>query len=222
MIDNNPDYPLQKLVFAYAKAKERVPFEVIFGLDSQCAKVAASTREMLIGQMRLAWWRDVIAKDPANRPKGHPYISLLNQLPGNDQPGYLDDLVNCWEAFLVSDRSVADIDELVTSRAKAFCNFLSGYAHIGDMEMLSMTLKTYAQWQILRRTALIEDEVKRNMLLQDSREKILELMSKRLRNIPKPVKIFAKLINNDLALKNINKPLLRPSTALRIIYYGLT
>ncbi|WP_438725835.1 hypothetical protein ACR9YC_07350 [Parasphingorhabdus sp. DH2-15] len=222
MIDNNPDYPLQKLVFAYAKAKERVPFEVIFGLDSQCAKIILSTSEMLIGQMRLAWWRDVIAKSSANRPKGHPYIGLLNQLPDNDQANHLIDLVNCWEAFLVSDRFTADIDELVTSRAKIFCNFLSCYVHIGDMEMLNMTLKTYAQWQILRRTALIEDEAERNMLLLDSRRKVSEVMSKRLKNIPKPVKIFAKLINNDLALKNINKPLLRPSTALRIIYYGLT
>ena len=55
--------PLPLLLSAHAGA-DASRHRAIWAFDAQLAKVARTTRERAIGQMRLAWWNDVI-DDPA-------------------------------------------------------------------------------------------------------------------------------------------------------------
>jgi 15-cis-phytoene synthase len=49
--------------------------------DRRLDDVLARAKEPLIAQMRLAWWRDVLAKPAVERPKGEPLLALLADDP---------------------------------------------------------------------------------------------------------------------------------------------
>src|SRR3546814_10883892 len=50
----------------------------LWGLAARLTKLLLDAREPLIGQIKLAWWRDMmamIASDPAALPKGEPLLA---------------------------------------------------------------------------------------------------------------------------------------------------
>lgn len=216
--EENPDYALQKLVFAYAKASERAVYEAVFALDSLCANIVATTSEALIGQMRLAWWRDVIIKDPVQRPAGHPLIATINALPDHIGNDALAELVNMWEAFLLADNRQAYLQQFCEGRAAALMAALGIFNH---EEQAKAALTLYCKWHIIRRTPLFSDNGQ-----QDTLSHILydECKSRpgAAKQMPKPLKVFVRLITHDVTKNPDNKPLFRPANAMRIIFYGLT
>lgn len=216
--EENPDYALQKLVFAYAKASERAVYEAVFALDSLCANIVATTSEALIGQMRLAWWRDVIVKDPAQRPAGHPLIASINALPDHIRSDALAELVNMWEAFLLADDRQAYVQQFCEGRGEAIMIALGIAAH---EEQAKAALTLYCKWHIMRRTPLFSDNDQHDTL---SRIVYDECKSRPVaaKKMPKPLKVFVRLITHDVTKNLENKPFFRPANAMRIIFYGLT
>ena len=90
--------PLSRLVLAYAPARARPDWLTILALDARLAGVVRQAREPMLAQMRLAWWRDRFAADPATWPKGEP---LLRQLADwGELATALAQLVDGWEALL--------------------------------------------------------------------------------------------------------------------------
>ena len=70
----------------------------LLALDARLAGVVRGAREPMLAQLRLAWWRDRLAGDPASWPKGEP---LLARLRGwGAQAAALVPLVDGWEALL--------------------------------------------------------------------------------------------------------------------------
>src|SRR3546814_11114092 len=68
----------------FAVPRDRRPAMAgLWGLAARLTKLLLDAREPLIGQIKLAWWRDMmamIASDPAALPKGAP---LLAELPAS-------------------------------------------------------------------------------------------------------------------------------------------
>ncbi|MBO6768606.1 MAG: hypothetical protein JJ901_09960 [Erythrobacter sp.] len=64
------------------------------------------TSEPLLGQMRLAWWRDQLGKTVSQRPRGDVLLDLLGQAWEGGEPALLA-LVDGWEALL-SPRPLED------------------------------------------------------------------------------------------------------------------
>src|SRR3546814_4682234 len=64
-----------------AGPRERRPAMAgLWGLAARLTKLLLDAREPLIGQIKLAWWRDMmamIASDPAALPKGEPLLAEL-------------------------------------------------------------------------------------------------------------------------------------------------
>lgn len=90
--------PLSRLVLAYAPARSRADWLTLLALDARLAGVVRQAREPMLAQMRLAWWRDRFAADPAGWPKGEP---LLRRLAEWGEPAAaLEQLVDGWEALL--------------------------------------------------------------------------------------------------------------------------
>jgi 15-cis-phytoene synthase len=93
----NPD---RLLALAYAPSKDRARLTAAFALDEALGQVVAATREPLLGEIRLTWWRDqllsdapsvmpmVQALDPVDRLALSPMIegwaAVLDPLPLND------------------------------------------------------------------------------------------------------------------------------------------
>ena len=50
--------PEKRLAFAYLPAKQRPAIEALFAIDAAMGDVVRTTSEPMIGQIRLAWWRE--------------------------------------------------------------------------------------------------------------------------------------------------------------------
>ncbi len=91
----------QRLALAYAPRGAREATLGLFALDAALAGVVRAAREPMLGQLRLAWWRDELGKPPAERAQGEPVLGLLNRFAdlGRD----LQQLVDGWELLLGND-----------------------------------------------------------------------------------------------------------------------
>ncbi|WP_235534530.1 MULTISPECIES: hypothetical protein [unclassified Sphingopyxis] len=82
----------------------RAALSALWGLAARLTKLLLDAREPLIGQIKLAWWRDMaalIASDPDALPKGEPLLAEL-QATWAGQSG-LDALVDAAEAMLLAE-----------------------------------------------------------------------------------------------------------------------
>jgi phytoene synthase len=70
-------------------------------LDARLAGIVRATHEPLLGQMRLAWWRDRLREDSTSWPAGEPVLAAL--AGWGAQANELVALVDGWEE-LIGDR----------------------------------------------------------------------------------------------------------------------
>lgn len=82
----------------------RAAVTALWELAARLTKLLIEAREPLIGQIKLAWWRDMmamLASDPAALPKGEPLLAELQATWAGQ--GGLDALVDAAEAMLLAE-----------------------------------------------------------------------------------------------------------------------
>jgi phytoene synthase len=109
--------PAQRLALTYATARSRPAPMVLLALDARLAGILRARREPLAAQLRLAWWRETLARPRPEWPPGEP---LLEALSVWREPAALAVLPGAWEALLVEDLTPAAIAEFVDGRGLAF------------------------------------------------------------------------------------------------------
>lgn len=95
--------PPARLAIAYAPSDVRDRFSVLLQFDARIADVVGKATEALIGQMKLAWWRDVIGLTSDRRPEGEPLVARMTQLADADLEHAMLQLLAAWEGVLVED-----------------------------------------------------------------------------------------------------------------------
>ena len=115
---------VQRLALAYAPARAREPFLAFLALDARLASVVRATREPMLGQIRLAWWRDRLNEPASDWPEGEPLLALLASWEG--QHGALTALVDGWEGML-GEAPLPSIafERLADARAEGFAALAS-------------------------------------------------------------------------------------------------
>lgn len=94
--------PLPALLSAHAgAAAER--HRALWAFDARLAHIARTTTEPAIGQMRLAWWNDVIDDPDGVKGRGEPVIDALRGVAANDAPGLIA-MIDGWEVLVVEPR----------------------------------------------------------------------------------------------------------------------
>ena len=86
----------------------RAAMAALWSLAERLTKLLHDAREPLIGQIKLAWWRDMaamIASDPAALPKGEPLLAELGTTWAGQRG--LDAIVDAAEAVLLADDAAA-------------------------------------------------------------------------------------------------------------------
>lgn len=96
------DDPWRHLAFSYAPAEARDALTALFALDAALGDVLRTTREPMVGQMRLAWWRDALARLDTARPPGEPVLQALAGavIPSGVTGARLSGAVDGWEPLL--------------------------------------------------------------------------------------------------------------------------
>lgn len=116
--------PDRRLALGYAPATARPLFLGLYALDAKLAGIVRSAREPMLGQLKLAWWRDQLAKPVAARPLGEPVLAALT--PWGDNATALAALVDGWEPLLGDDYPAkADLADFAAARGTA-CAALAG------------------------------------------------------------------------------------------------
>lgn len=101
--------PPARLAIAYANARYRAAFKLILLIDQRMADIVAKAREPLVGQIKMAWWREGFTSPPESRPKGEPLFEALARQGGDIPASALESLVSAWEILLGQDDWTQDL-----------------------------------------------------------------------------------------------------------------
>ena len=116
--------PDRRLALGYAPAAARPLFFGLYALDAKLAGIVRSAREPMLGQLKLAWWRDQLGKPVAGRPQGEPVLAAL--APWGESGRALAALVDGWEVLIADDYPAqADLAQFAAARGAA-CAALAG------------------------------------------------------------------------------------------------
>jgi phytoene synthase len=122
-----------RLALSYAPAGTRPLFLGLFALDTRLAGIIRQGKEPMLAQMRLAWWRDVLAKEVDLRPSGEPLLEILKIWGGEEAA--LRHLAEGWEVLLTeSPLPRSQMAIFCDARAEAFGSIarLSGVEGAAD------------------------------------------------------------------------------------------
>ncbi|XUU60028.1 hypothetical protein ACRAQ6_10675 [Erythrobacter sp. HA6-11] len=93
----------QGLALAYTPAELRPRLEAYFALDKRLSQIVAKTTEPMLGQMRLAWWRDVLGQPADARPSGDEVLDAIGIHLAGDET-VLIALIDAWEILIVEEK----------------------------------------------------------------------------------------------------------------------
>jgi phytoene synthase len=112
--------PPANLAVAYTPVVFRPAFTLLLQLDMRFADIVRKAREPMIAQIKLAWWRDAFAAEPALRPKGEPLLQALGACGDVISQSALQDLVSAWELLLGEGELAAqDVEAHAALRGRA-------------------------------------------------------------------------------------------------------
>ena len=202
--------PPQRLALSYASARARPATLALLALDARLAAVLRARREPIAAQLRLAWWRDVLARPAAEWPHGEP---VLDALRGWRDPSGLSGLAVGWEALLAEALTPTAIAEFVAGRASAFACL----ARELGAEAVEAAEQAARIWALADLAANISDGEERALVVDYGRPIVPPPLSASLR----PLAVLAGL--GARALQQGGAPLLSgPGSTLLALRIGLT
>lgn len=105
---NSTLIPPVHLAVAYAQHKFRAPLALLLEIDNRLQGILENTREPMIAQIKMAWWREAFENSPNARPKGEPLLQALNNVGDVIPSAALQSLVSAWEILLGSQHWAQD------------------------------------------------------------------------------------------------------------------
>ena len=103
MDDPEPLPPEAELALAWSGPNLRGPLTIALQLDRRLARIVMRTSEPMLGQMRLAWWRDVLGKPAAERPGGDVVLDAID-VHWAGREAALVQMVDGWEVLVTAER----------------------------------------------------------------------------------------------------------------------
>ncbi|PKP95409.1 MAG: hypothetical protein CVT75_02075 [Alphaproteobacteria bacterium HGW-Alphaproteobacteria-14] len=157
----DPIPPEAELALAWSPAKLRKPLTTAFQLDRRLARIVAHTTEPILGQMRLAWWREVLNKPLSERPCGDAVLDAA----GRDWAGReaaLVAMVDGWEVLVTAEQLGPSEVETFGSKRAAFFNALhDDRSRAGEDRVAAAAF----HWAIADAAAGVSDESERALLI---------------------------------------------------------
>jgi 15-cis-phytoene synthase len=97
--ERNPEYAL---ALSYAPRSGAAALEALFALDEALAQLLRTTREPALGQLRLAWWREALARLDSEPAPAEPVLQALAReaLPKGVRGASLVPIVHGWEVLI--------------------------------------------------------------------------------------------------------------------------
>jgi phytoene synthase len=98
--ENNENLPVEAhLALAHTKPAFRDPLRIVLELDHRLGRIVAGTSEPMLGQMRLAWWRETLMQEVQDRPGGDAVLDAIGEHWAGREAALVA-LVDGWEHIL--------------------------------------------------------------------------------------------------------------------------
>lgn len=151
-----PDIRDPRVMVAVPRER-RAAMTALWAFAERLTRLLIDVREPLIGQIKLAWWRDMaalLARDPGGLPKGEPLLAELTTTWAGQ--GGLDALVDAAESMLLAETQ-ADRRSAAEGFGAALFALSDGAAIAGQ------------RWGLLWGVGVQHDEPPARQLLADAR-----------------------------------------------------
>lgn len=154
--------PEADLALAWSPPKVRGPLTIAFQFDRRLARIVARTTEPMLGQMRLAWWRDALGKPIVDRPRGDAVLDALSTHWAGREAALIT-MVEGWEVLVVAERLGRDEIAAFGSQRSAFFNAL----HDNRSAAVGARVATAAfRWALADAAAAVSDPTERALLIE--------------------------------------------------------
>jgi 15-cis-phytoene synthase len=202
--------PPQRLALSYAPARARTATLALLALDARLAAILRARREPIAAQLRLAWWRDMLARPSTEWPRGEPVLDALREWR---DPSELSGFAEGWEALLAEALTPEAISEFVAGRATAFVS-LARELGAAPVENAAEAARI---WALADLAANVSDGAERALVVEQGRDLTPPTLPASLR----PLAVLAGL--GARALQGGGAPVLSgPRSALLALRIGLT
>lgn len=138
--------PLAQLLAAHAGGGQADRHRAIWAYDARLAKVARTTSETMIGQMRLAWWNDVVDDAAGVKGQGEPVVDAMRASGAMGAPG-LAAMIDGWEVLVVEPEiDVQGLRDYAAGRGGGLFRALADAAELPDWLMAAG--QVWALWDL--------------------------------------------------------------------------
>lgn len=128
-------HPVTRLALAYAPRAARLQLLALMALDMRLAGIVRNSREPMLAQLRLAWWREQLSHDGSAWPDGEPLLTALRSW--NGRHGELAPLIDGWEAMTgTAPLPEAAFLQLADARGAAFAALMEGARNQAEAQRL--------------------------------------------------------------------------------------
>lgn len=152
----------QRLALSYATPRSRPATLALLALDARLAAVLRGRHEPIATQLRLAWWREMLARPPGEWPRGEPQLEALREWR---EPAALAALPSAWEALLADRLGPDAIAEFVDGRGQAF----AALARELGVEAVDDAAAAARIWALADLAANVSDGAERGLVVEYGR-----------------------------------------------------
>jgi phytoene synthase len=158
----DPLPPEAELALAWSGPKVRGALSMALQFDRRLARIVGRTQETMLGQMRLAWWREALGKPVAERPRGDAVLDGIGAHWAGRE-AFLAQMVDGWEALVTAET-------LGRAEAEAFAAgrgaFFAGLADEPAAQPAAARLAAAGQrWALADAAAAVSDPAERAMIV---------------------------------------------------------
>lgn len=149
-----------RLALLHTPAPSRARLAALLALDARLARIAGQTSEVMLGQMRLAWWRDVLGESPEARPRGDAVLDAIGQ-HWRGREAALVEIVDAWEVLVASDTMGRD-DILAFARGRA-----APFAALAEEDTQAERVRAAGlRWALAEAAPRLSDEAERERFVE--------------------------------------------------------
>jgi phytoene synthase len=173
--------PEAELALAWSSPKVRGPLTMAFRLDRRLARIVARTTEPMLGQMRLAWWRDALGTPVAERPRGDAVLDGLSQHWAGSEAAMIA-MVDGWEVLVTAEHlGHAEIATFGSHRGAFFSALHDGGGSFAEERVAAAAFR----WALADAAAGVSDQGERTLLIETAlaRSDIAVRLPKALRGL---------------------------------------
>ena len=212
--------PERRLALAYAPRDRRPALALLWALDERLGSIVAATREAMLGEIRLAWWRDALAGLDEIAPAGEPLLeSLMVEVrAGRVSSALLNAMPDGWLALLEPMPLSADALTRFAERRGAGL-FRAAASVLGAEQIDAGAIG--AVWALTDLARRMSDRETTAAALTMARQRTASLQCRGASKSARPIVVLAALAREDCA-RAVPQSQGSPSRLLRALWAGLS